>query len=181
MQRLRQWLANQKPFDSAQGTRQTASGFTLIELLVVISIIAILSLVVVTNLTSARTKARDAQRTSAILQVDKAIQLYMVNSNTAPAMPAPASNVGPASFITLVANAGPLVGAPNNYIPAGTTIKDPLNTNNQKYQFKNLTPAGQAFSAYALCVQLENANSEGANWYVSNSGSTSLQAADPCN
>jgi len=51
-------------------------GFTLIELLVVIAIIGILSSVVLTSLTSARAKGRDARRISDISQLRLALELY---------------------------------------------------------------------------------------------------------
>lgn len=52
------------------------AGFTLIELLVVIAIIGILSSVVLTNLNSARTKARDAKRITDVKQLQLALELY---------------------------------------------------------------------------------------------------------
>lgn len=51
-------------------------GFTLIELLVVIAIIAILSSIVITNLTSSKAKARDAKRVSDVSQIQLAIEQY---------------------------------------------------------------------------------------------------------
>jgi prepilin-type N-terminal cleavage/methylation domain-containing protein len=51
-------------------------GFTLVELLVVIAIIAILTGIVATNFTSARSRARDAKRISDLGHIQLAIELY---------------------------------------------------------------------------------------------------------
>jgi prepilin-type N-terminal cleavage/methylation domain-containing protein len=58
--------------------RRTAhsSGFTLIEALVVISVIGILSAAVVTSLSSARVRGRDAQRVTDIKRIQVALQQY---------------------------------------------------------------------------------------------------------
>lgn len=51
-------------------------GFTLIELMVVIAIIGILSAVVIVNISSSRSKARDAKRISDIAQIQLALEQY---------------------------------------------------------------------------------------------------------
>lgn len=56
------------------GTKRRA--FTLIELLIVIAIIGILAAVVIVLLSSAKPKARDAQRKSDLNQIGKALELY---------------------------------------------------------------------------------------------------------
>jgi prepilin-type N-terminal cleavage/methylation domain-containing protein len=56
-------------------------GFTLIELLVVISIIGLLSSVVLANLNSVRSKARDTKRVQEIRSVEKALALYALDNN----------------------------------------------------------------------------------------------------
>jgi type II secretion system protein G len=56
--------------------KHTNKGFTLIELLVVISIIALLSTVVLSSLTTARKKARDVQRKAIVKQIQNALELY---------------------------------------------------------------------------------------------------------
>lgn len=65
----------------------THRGFTLVELLVVISIIAILTGIIVTNLTSSRAKARDAKRVSDLGQIQLAIELYYDRCKQYPPMP----------------------------------------------------------------------------------------------
>lgn len=60
------------------------SGFTLIELLVIISIIGLLASIVLTSLSSARAKGRDAKRIQDLKQMDTAIQLYIDKYGHAP-------------------------------------------------------------------------------------------------
>lgn len=59
-------------------------GFTLIELLVVIAIIGILASVVLVSLSSARAKARDAQRMSDLKQITTALELYNASNGAYP-------------------------------------------------------------------------------------------------
>lgn len=61
------------------------AGFTLIELLVVIAIIGILSTIVVVTYNSLRKKARDAERKSEIEQIQRLVDIYMVDNTGAPA------------------------------------------------------------------------------------------------
>ena len=51
-------------------------GFTLVELLAVIAIIGVIAAVILVNLTSARSKSRDARRLADIYQFQKALELY---------------------------------------------------------------------------------------------------------
>ena len=60
-------------------------GFTLIELLVVIAIIGILSGIVLVNLRSSQTKARDARRMSDVNALVTALNLYYSDNKAYPA------------------------------------------------------------------------------------------------
>lgn len=60
-------------------------GFTLVELVVVIGIIAVLTTIVVANLSTAKAKSRDAQRIAAIGQVQLALEVYKQAYGTYPA------------------------------------------------------------------------------------------------
>ncbi len=51
-------------------------GFTLVELLVTISIIVLLTGIIMTNITSSRSKSRDAKRISDVGQIQLALELY---------------------------------------------------------------------------------------------------------
>ena len=59
-------------------------GFTLIELLVVIAIIGLLSSIVLASLSTARAKARDAQRLSDLTQIRNALALYYSTNGSYP-------------------------------------------------------------------------------------------------
>ncbi|MDD5165695.1 MAG: type II secretion system protein [Candidatus Pacebacteria bacterium] len=65
---------------------QSQRGFTLIELLIVISIIAILTGIIITSLTSSKIKSRDAQRVSDINQIQLALEQYFDRCGQYPAV-----------------------------------------------------------------------------------------------
>lgn len=62
-----------------------SSGFTLVELLVVIAIIGILATLVLLQLGSARAKARDTQRITAVNQIRSAVEQYYEDTGAYPA------------------------------------------------------------------------------------------------
>lgn len=63
---------------------KSGAGFTLIELLVVISIIGILAVLVIANLNSARSRARDTARKSDLRNISTALRLYYNDYKTYP-------------------------------------------------------------------------------------------------
>jgi prepilin-type N-terminal cleavage/methylation domain-containing protein len=63
---------------------QDAKGFTLIELLVVIAIIGILAVLIILNLSTARKKARDAQRKSNLSEMQVALENYNDDNSNYP-------------------------------------------------------------------------------------------------
>lgn len=65
--------------------KKLARGFTLIELLVVVSLIGILATLVMANLTSGRSRGRDAQRKSDLKQISTALRLYYNDVGSYPA------------------------------------------------------------------------------------------------
>ena len=67
-------------------------GFTVVELLVAIAIIGIIASIIITNLPSARAKARDAKRVSDIVRVQLALQLYFDRCNEYPSSLAVSAN-----------------------------------------------------------------------------------------
>ena len=129
--------------------KKLAQGFTLIELLVVISIIGILATLVTANLTSARSRARDAERKSDLKNIETALKLYS-NDN---------SGIYPAE------NAIPWGGI---WQSAGNTVymqvvpQDPLynasDSNPQKYKYV-LGTTGDTFTLSA-CLE-NNSDSQG--------------------
>lgn len=64
--------------------RNGRSGFTLIELLVVTAIIGLLSSVVVSSLNSARERSKNTSTVAQVLQYEKAINLYYLNTGSFP-------------------------------------------------------------------------------------------------
>ena len=64
--------------------KSNKKGFTLIELLVVISIIGILASVVLSSVSSAKTKTRDSKRKQDMIQLRTALELYRGTNGSYP-------------------------------------------------------------------------------------------------
>ena len=61
-----------------------SKGFTLIELLVVVAIIGILATVIISSLSSARERARDAKRLSDVKTIQTALEIYYLDNGRYP-------------------------------------------------------------------------------------------------
>jgi len=113
-------------------------GFTLIELLIVIAIIGILSAIIFPNYMAARERARDTQRKSDLAQIQKAIELYKQDNNSA--LP-PSITFG-----------SPWANGSTIYM--SKVPQDPLGVNDDSsYVY---TPDGTDPAKYTLCACLEN-------------------------
>jgi prepilin-type N-terminal cleavage/methylation domain-containing protein len=73
-----------------QGSQQA---FTLIEILVVVAIVGLLGTIILTALSNARLKGRDAKRISDLNTISKALELYLDENGFYP--PSPAGYDGP--------------------------------------------------------------------------------------
>ena len=126
-------------------------GFTLIELLVVIAIIGLLSTLAVVSLNSARSKARDARRTSDIRQIQTALDMYYNDQGEYPTE---------ASVVNLGSTADSTLSSTNGFAAtaAGTPYMasvpgDPQSTD-QEYEYTSVDG-----STYTIDFTLENTNS----------------------
>ncbi len=129
-------------------------GFTLIELLVVISIIGILATLVVANLNSARSRARDAARKSDLGNISTALRIYYNDRNVYPAKDASYQIVGCSSYTTPATCAWGTewsVGSdPNKITYMATVPKDPLPSQSYRYE------PGATGDTFILTACLEN-------------------------
>ena len=128
-------------------------GFTLIELLVVIAIIGLLSTLAVVSLNSARSKARDARRTSDIRQLQTALEMYYNDQNAYP-NDTTALDLGVSPNLTLDGSDGfgAAITAPGYMSQVPT---DPQESSGEDYIYLSNATG----TTYRITFQLENANS----------------------
>ncbi len=151
-------------------------GFTLIELLVVIAIIGLLSSIVLTSLSTARTKGRDARRIASFKQIQNALELYYQDNGTYPQMMAYITTTYESQWTTAFKSAlSPyLAELPTDYTPNGFLYSS--TDSGQKYGLavgleipgSIMTTDGGHFSSYFELGPSPNAcHVAGKDWWAS--------------
>lgn len=131
-------------------------GFTLVELMVVISIIAILTGIITTNLTKSRSKARDAKRVSDVSQLQLALELVFDRCNKYPLSYFPPGNSQyPTIKTDTVCTKN---GTPININTFITVVpsNQPIDSGDVNYYRYAASPPNQ--TDYRLGTRLENTN-----------------------
>ena len=130
-----------------------SGGFTLVELLVVVAIIGMLAGLVVANVGSARSKARDAARQSDLRTLQTAIELAYASTGMLPGL-SPAGQGAGTTFASNVANINPDQWIPDlvpNYV--SHVPLDPKNDG--AYFYRYVLGSGVQTGAYFLEGRLE--------------------------
>lgn len=130
--------------------------FTLIELLVVIAIIGILAVVVTVNLTSARKKARDAQRISQLSALATGLEMYRDDNNNYPKVAATADpstkwSLGSTSGLATTPTGTTYVAAFT--VPAEKTYTYSLNGVTDGSSYKLSVPLEAKAGSYFVCIE----------------------------
>lgn len=128
------------------------SGFTIVELLIVIVVIGILAAITIVAYNGIQTRARNAERTSEISSLQKALELYKVDNGAYP------TSDGIYSLAPLTTALVP------KYISAIPT--DPQSSN-PYYYVSNASPSRYAFRVgyEPTACKRGNDSSEGTGWW----------------
>ena len=143
-------------------TIKNYSGFTLVELLVVMAIISILAVISLANFRTSQIKARDAERKNDLRQIANALEAYMSDHATYPAV-----SSGKIKSCSSASTCSPSTVVDCEW---GTTPREFCDTNNTVYM-KEIpddviaNPPGQPHYCYwsdgksfKLYAKLENSN-----------------------
>lgn len=135
--------------------KNSQRGFTIVELMVVVAIIGILSGIIITNLTSSKSKSRDAQRVSDVNQIQLALEQYFDRCGQYP-IPTGTSN-------------GQILLTANNGCPSGITFSSYIsvipNDPVSKTQYGYIVNSSALPTDYILHASLENSNNAQQNSY----------------
>jgi general secretion pathway protein G len=138
------------------------AGFTLIELLVVLAIIGVLAVLILTNLATARAKARDAQRKSDVKHLGDAVEMWAEDNGAT--YPDADGNAGTTSVLAI-----PTSVLQATVVADGKYIKkmpaDPQTGKNYLY--------GSNGNDFEIWAKME-ASANDQDWYVVTSGFSAI-------
>lgn len=137
--------------------------FTLIELLVAVAIMALLTAIIISNLTQAKGKSRDAKRVSDLAQIQLALELFFDRCNQYPSTLAVGANNNCPSGITLGTFISQIPTAPSPGYQYGVksdlsdyVLKATLESNNaalvDRYTGSAYSPITSCAGTYEYCV-----------------------------
>jgi prepilin-type N-terminal cleavage/methylation domain-containing protein len=140
--------------------------FTLVELLVVVAIISLLTGIIITNLTSSKTKSRDSKRVSDMAQIQLALSLYFDRCNEYPDATLDTPSGGYYLDVNKFNGCPQVGGVPvvtlKSYIDKIPTTPSP-GSNYPFYWYntnKNGSPASTKSTDYLLFTRLEKPNAD---------------------
>lgn len=112
-------------------TNRRNQAFTLVEMLVTVAIIAIMTGIIITNLSGSKAKSRDVQRISDLAQIQVALGFYFDRCNQFPStldISAPCTGVADVTFGSYIPKIPPPPAGANqtayDYLPKNTPPSD---------------------------------------------------------
>lgn len=127
-------------------------GFTLVELMVSIGIMALLTGIIMANLTSSRAKARDAKRISDVGQIQLALELYFDRCNEYPSVVGSGVDVNGTQTINTTSSCTTSGGSTVNISTFLNPIPTPPGVTTQTVYIYAVNPAR---TDYVVMTQLE--------------------------